>query len=129
MRSRRNTAIRKLVLLPAEVDRGMTVDPDRDQSWGCSAETPERRASLNLAPGERERLTAMTKAGRLPARQLSRALILLLLDEGWAPVDLPEAVGCGIATVGRVRRRYEEEGLDRALKRGAKTWPAPPPHG
>ena len=44
-----------------------------------------------------------------------RARILLLLDEGWAPVDVPDALGCGIATVGRVRRRYEEEGLDRAL--------------
>lgn len=44
-----------------------------------------------------------------------RARILLLLDQGWAPVDVPDALGCGIATVGRVRRRYEEEGLDRAL--------------
>lgn len=51
----------------------------------------------------------------MAARQLARARILLLLDEGWAPTDIPAAVGCGIATVGRVRRRYEEGGLDRAL--------------
>jgi putative transposase len=44
------------------------------------------------------------------ARTLTRARILLLLDEGWAPTDVPEAVGCGEATVRRVRARFEQEG-------------------
>lgn len=43
-----------------------------------------------------------------------------MLADGWAPIDVPEALGCGIATVGRVRRRYEKGGLDRALTEASR---------
>lgn len=77
---------------------------------------PRRDAhAVNLSPSERRRLKQLTTAGGARPREVVRARILLLLDEGWAPVDVPDALGCGIATVGRVRRRYEEDGLDRAL--------------
>jgi len=71
---------------------------------------------VELTDAERRRLKRMTTSGVEGARVLVRARILLLLDQGWAPVDVPEAVGCGIATVRRVRARYEKEGLDRALR-------------
>lgn len=70
---------------------------------------------ITLSRAERRRLKQLSTTGTAPAREVVRARVLLLLDEGWAPVDVPDAVGCGIATVGRVRRRYEEGGLERAL--------------
>lgn len=76
--------------------------------------------TVNLRPAERRRLISLTTKGKTSARVLNRARILLLLDEGWAPIDIPDAVGCGIATVGRVRRRYEAEGLDRALTEASR---------
>lgn len=75
---------------------------------------------LKLSPEERSSLRDLTKKGVVSARELTRARILLLLDEGWAPSDVPEAVGCGEATVRRVRARYEQEGLQRALTEGAR---------
>lgn len=78
---------------------------------------PRRDARLvDLSDDERRQLKALTTKGKTSARVLVRARILLLLDDGWAPTDIPEATGCGIATVGRVRKRYEQEGLERALK-------------
>jgi len=70
---------------------------------------------VKLSAAERRRLKRLTTQGTAPARVTVRARILLLLDDGWAPIDVPEAIGCGIATVRRVRARYEREGLDRAL--------------
>ncbi len=57
----------------------------------------------------------MTSRGVVDARVVKRARILALLDAGWAPVEIPGAVGAGEATVRRVRRRYEDGGLERAL--------------
>jgi putative transposase len=70
---------------------------------------------VHLSPAERSRLEDLTSKGVISARTVTRARILLLLDEGWAPSDVPAAVGCGEATVRRVRSRYEQEGLERAL--------------
>ena len=71
--------------------------------------------SIRLKRGERQELEAITSRGVVGARVLKRARILLLLDQDWAPVDVPAATGAGEATVRRVRRRYEEAGLERAL--------------
>lgn len=70
---------------------------------------------MQLSPAERGRPKRLTTQGKRSTRELNRARILLLLDDGWAPIDVAEAVGCSIATVRRVRRRYEEGSLDRAL--------------
>jgi putative transposase len=75
---------------------------------------------VKLSSDERSRLKDLTRKGIVSAREVTRARILLLLDEGWAPTDVPEAVGCNEATVRRVRARYEKEGLDRALTEGAR---------
>ena len=70
---------------------------------------------IRLSRRERADLEKLTSQGTCPARVQKRARILLLLDDGWAPVDIPSAAGVGEATVRRVRRRYEEGGLDGAL--------------
>lgn len=70
---------------------------------------------VKLSSDERGRLADLTSKGIVSARTMIRARVLQLLDEGWAPSDVPAAVGCGEATVRRVGARYEEGGLERAL--------------
>lgn len=71
------------------------------------------------------RLENLTSQGSCAARVLKRARILLLLHDGWAPVDVPSAAGAGEATVRRVRARYEQEGLEAALYDRPRPGPVP----
>ena len=70
---------------------------------------------IRLATREREALEKLTTQGESGARVIRRGRVLLLLDDGWAPVDVPGASGASEATVRRTRRRYEQGGLDKAL--------------
>jgi len=54
----------------------------------------------------------------VPANILKRSQALLLLADGWAPMEVPAVVGCGEATVRRVRQRYQSGGLDAVLTDG-----------
>ncbi len=49
------------------------------------------------------------------ARKLTRARVLLKADEGLSDEAVVRALNVGIATVGRVRQRFVEEGLESAL--------------
>ena len=54
-------------------------------------------------------------AGRLLPRVMMRIRVLTLLADGWAPADVPEAVGCGEANVRRTRQRFEQGGVAMVL--------------
>jgi transposase len=65
-------------------------------------------------------LRSLVSAGKSAARKLVRARILLLADQaddGPAKSDpeISEAVGCGRATVERVRKQFVEEGVEATL--------------
>lgn len=80
----------------------------------------QKRYRVTLTDGERDRLESMLNRGRVPARRLTRARILLHADEGergsgWADGASAEAVRCGRRTVERTRQRFVEEGLEAAL--------------
>ena len=86
------------------------------KTGGMERRKPRKDAHpVELSPDERCHLADLTSKGIISARTMTRARVLQLLDEGWAPSDVPAAVGCGESTVRRVRRRYEEGGLERAL--------------
>jgi transposase len=75
---------------------------------------------VTLTQAEREELGRLLAKGKADVRRLKHAQILLNADEsdgGWAWADgrIAEAVGCGTATVERVRRRFVEDGLELAL--------------
>jgi transposase len=80
----------------------------------------EKRYRVTLTAEERQELQVMASTGKAAARKLVRARILLLADEadgGPANAD-PEiinALGCGRATVERVRKQFVEEGLEATL--------------
>jgi transposase len=75
---------------------------------------------VTLTEEERTRLEALTHAGRLAARTLTHAWILLKADESpggpaWPDSQIREAFAVGWSTIARVRRACVEDGLDAAL--------------
>jgi hypothetical protein len=80
----------------------------------------EKRYRVTLTDEERQELRAMVSTGKGAARKLVRARVLLLADqaEGGPAKSDPEiidALGCGRATVERVRKQFVEEGLEESL--------------
>ena len=57
----------------------------------------------------------ITRRGKSSARKLKRSLILCKADEGLTDQQVAEAVMVGPSTVSRVRQRFVEGGLERAL--------------
>jgi transposase len=76
---------------------------------------PERKYRVNLTDSEREQLLNIARKGKSSARKVKRALILCQADEGRSDQQIAEALLVGASTVSRVRRRFVEEGLERAL--------------
>ena len=87
--------------------------------------------SVCLSEKQRQRLDELTRTGTRHARAIQHARILLLTDEGsdgpaWTDEKAADALGCGTATVARIRRRFVKEGLGEAL-RVRKDVPGRPP--
>src|SRR5688572_4609543 len=77
---------------------------------------------VTLTADERHLLTTLIAAGKAAAQKLAHARILLKADQadgrpGWTDHRIAEAVEVSTDTVGRVRRRFVEGGLDAALAR------------
>jgi len=70
---------------------------------------------VDLADEERAELRELVRKGKLSARKLTRAHILLRADEGATDKSIAESFHVHVATVERTRRRFVEGGLDRAL--------------
>ena len=76
---------------------------------------PAKLYRVNLTEAEREHLLGITRRGRSSGRKVKRSLILCKADEGLTGQQVAKALMVGPATVGRVRRRFVEGGLERAL--------------
>ena len=70
---------------------------------------------VDLTKDERTYLLDLIKSGTNRARKLNRARILLLADEGRTDSEIVEALHTGPATVQRIRKRFVEGNLERAL--------------
>jgi transposase len=66
---------------------------------------------VDLTDDERDRLRALTRRGAASARRIARARVLLLAGDGWPDRHVAEAVGCCVATVENLRRRFAAERL------------------
>ncbi len=80
----------------------------------------EKRYRVTLMECERTELRKLVRVGKSAAQKLLRARILLLADqaEGSPAKSDPEIVGslgCGRASVERIRKRFVEDGLEAAL--------------
>jgi len=86
---------------------------------------PKKRYVVDLTDAERQQLLALTKKGKVSARQLNRAHILLLADEGATDEAIAKALHVGDTTVGRIRQRFVEGNLERALREDPRPGRAP----
>jgi transposase len=75
-----------------------------------------RKYIVALDDQEREALLALTTKGKVGARTLKRALVLLAADEGTLDQEIAAQVRVSGDTVARIRKRFVEEGLEAALR-------------
>ena len=90
-----------------------------------------KRHVVRLSHEERERLEALLRKGRSPARQLLKARILLKADisdagEGWSDSRIIAALETSASMVYRVRKQLVEEGFEAVLRRKPRAAPAVP---
>ena len=81
-----------------------------------------KRYIVKLNDEERERLSTLIHTGKHPARQLTKARILLKADasesgEGWSDGQIAAALDTSTATVARTRQQLVEEGFESVLVR------------
>lgn len=70
---------------------------------------------VNLTDEERDALQGLLKKGKIAARRLAHACILLLADEGQDDEAIAEVVAVSSRTINRVRKRLVTEGFLAAL--------------
>ena len=76
---------------------------------------PAKKHIVTLTKEERDELLELTGSGELSVRKMKRALILLRADDGWKDREIVGALNTSRPTVERIRRRYVEGGLEKAL--------------
>ena len=70
---------------------------------------------IKLSDKERERLRTVIRKGKYGARVIRRARVLLASDAGASDATIAAAEQVVSSTVQRIRERYHDDGLDRAL--------------
>src|ERR687886_1611598 len=78
------------------------------------------RYRVELSEVERGELRVVLSGGKHAARKLKRAQILLAADAGVADETVAISLDVGLSTVSRVKRRFVEGGLERALDEGPR---------
>jgi len=76
---------------------------------------PAKKYIVKLTPQEREYLLSLTSKGEIGARRMKRAQILLKADEGLKDKEIQSALNTSRPTVERIRKRFVEGNLDKAL--------------
>lgn len=81
---------------------------------------PAKRYKVTLTSEEREDLTKLVNKGKVNARKITRARILLLADENqeqsaWIDARIAEALSISSRTVERIRQTCVEAGIEAAL--------------
>ena len=74
-----------------------------------------KRYTIQLTTEEREQLNRLVRGGKHAVRIVTRARILIKIDEGWAVPQIAAALDVSEGTVYAVKRRYAAEGLDGVL--------------
>ena len=76
---------------------------------------PRKMYLVNLTDEERQTLLEMTRKGKINARKLKRAMILLKADDGLTDQQVMAALNVSRPCVERVRKRFVSDGIERAL--------------
>lgn len=88
-----------------------------------------KRYVVRLESDERSRLLSLVRVGKAAARKLTRARILLKVDQGdegpgWTDVAVAEALDVSPTTVRSTRQRFVEQGLEAAINRKKQSRPS-----
>ena len=78
-------------------------------------------AKIKLEEDEVQYLIDFVKKGHKSARELTRARILLLANKNKKNTEIVEILNVGRNTVGRIKKRYLDEGLQSALEDKTRT--------
>lgn len=70
---------------------------------------------MKLTEEEAEYLNGFVKKGRRSARELTRAHVLLLLNDGKTEMEVKDVLRVCRATVCNIKRRYRQQGVQSAL--------------
>ena len=70
---------------------------------------------IKLTENEVEYLNNFVKKGRKSARELTRAHVLLLVNDGKTEIEIKDMLRISRATVSNIKKRYRKEGLQNAL--------------
>lgn len=84
-----------------------------------------RRLSVRLSKRDREELRQLLRRGLQPVRTTLRALALLQLDAGQTASQVGTNLQLTDKAVREIGRRYEDEGLERALYDKQRPGPVP----
>lgn len=76
---------------------------------------PAKLYIVDLSSEERDQLLKLISKGKPSARQTNRARILLQADEGMKDTDIAHTLHTHRTTVERIRKRFVEGGLEKAL--------------
>lgn len=71
---------------------------------------------IKLKKVEREFLKEFIKKGTKKAREIARANVLLLLDEGWDVGEIAKIANVHRQRIWRIKKRFLKEGLDLTLQ-------------
>jgi hypothetical protein len=81
----------------------------------------QKKYKVTLTPEEKTFLLELISKGKIAAKKLSHAHILLKADQSedpiWSDQRISEALNVSIPTIERVRKTFVEEGLELALNR------------
>ena len=86
---------------------------------------PRKRYIVKLTAEERDELEVLTRKGHVRARKMKRAQILLKADRGATDAQIVAALDVSRPCVERLRKRFVEGGLPRALNEDPR--PGQPP--
>ena len=70
---------------------------------------------IKLTENEVEYLNNFVKKGRKSARELTRAHVLLLVNDGKTEIEIKDTLRISRATVSNIKKRYRKEGLQSVL--------------
>jgi len=87
----------------------------------------QKQFMVQLKEQERHRLQQIVRSGKHKARKIARCRVLLLADgpTGKTDQEISDALDISLGTIFNIRRRYSQEGLERAIGEGARSGQPP----
>lgn len=77
---------------------------------------------VSLEDWEQEQLLELTSKGKIGARKMKRAQILLMADDGATDEEIAASLPVGSSTVYRTKRRLVEGGKRQCPQRSTTSW-------